>query len=1085
MPSDYVRISEENRQEYGSNLTGWRDRLLLDLYEDRTHFIFELLQNAEDALRRRSGGSGRVSFALTHDAVCFSHFGDPFTTDDVRGVSAIALGLKETDLTAIGRFGIGFKSVYAITDRPEIHSGDEHFTVSDYVQPAAVPAIALAEGETVITLSLREIVDADDIARQFERLGEARTLLFLRGISEIEWAAEDGRSGSYRREELVEREGVRRVTLLGEANGEAPVEETWLVFSRNVHHKGKSAGFVELAFRITRDEDGANGIEVIHDSRLTAFFPTGIETHLGMLVQGPYRTTPARDNIPRDDEWNRHLVGETAELLVDALRHLRDERLLTAPVFEGLPLDRDQFSEGSLLAPLFDAVRDAVRSEPLLPAHRGGYVSARQARLTDRPGVRNLISRRQLVELLDEDEPVAWLAGGISRRHTAKFHRYLTQEQGVRQVDLSDLLWWLRSNDQFLAAQPDHWISNLYSFLGREGTQHWQLAFVPFIRLEGGTQVAPGTSARPVAFLPTEPPSGYPNTVRRAVCDSRPAREFLKSLGLRDPDLVDDVLSDILQRYEQDNPAIPDDEYEAHVQRILGAFDGASREQRVRLTAALRDTSFVRVVDAGTGERSFVRPRDAYLATRSLRALFGGVPSVLLVGEPLQREDVTRLLDACGASRTLAVEESVASGNYDRRRPRDEFWEPFGITSDERSEMRRQASQGRITRNSRQVLTNREYRGVEVLLNHLSTLPGADAAARAKLLWDALRAAPRKGFEGTYVWTHYGDHTGSFDSTAIRLLNSTAWVPDGSGGLQTPDRVEFASLGWTQERFLESVIKFRQPEAPSVLATLAEEAGVDLEGLEAFKEAQDEGFSGEDIREAARELRRRRDTARPAPGGCADAGGDGAPAGPRGFGGLTPVTGGKASAGEGVPGDVERTGAGETEGGGNAGGRVGGASGGNTRAGATRSRFVSYISVSTETEGDPDPDGLGNEERMALEEAAITLILDHEPTLRRTPANNPGYDLYEADGSGAPVRWVEVKAISGDWGSRPVALTHTQFDLARQKGEAYWLYVVERAGSDDANVVRIANPAGRSSTYTLDEGWRGAPPEEEARRCEV
>ena len=115
-----------------------------------------------------------------------------------------------------------------------------------------------------------------------------------------------------------------------------------------------------------------------------------------MLVQGPYRTTPARDNIPRDDEWNRHLVGETAELLVDALRHLRDERLLTARVFETLPLDRDHFSEGSLLAPLFDSMYEAVASEPLLPAHRGGYVSARQARLTHQQGLRNLISRPQL-----------------------------------------------------------------------------------------------------------------------------------------------------------------------------------------------------------------------------------------------------------------------------------------------------------------------------------------------------------------------------------------------------------------------------------------------------------------------------------------------------------------------------------------------------------------------------------------------------------------------------------------------------------------------------------------------------------------
>ena len=43
------------------------------------------------------------------------------------GYVKIGESAKADDLTAIGRFGIGFKSVYAITDRPEIHSGPEDF----------------------------------------------------------------------------------------------------------------------------------------------------------------------------------------------------------------------------------------------------------------------------------------------------------------------------------------------------------------------------------------------------------------------------------------------------------------------------------------------------------------------------------------------------------------------------------------------------------------------------------------------------------------------------------------------------------------------------------------------------------------------------------------------------------------------------------------------------------------------------------------------------------------------------------------------------------------------------------------------
>src|SRR2546421_7571123 len=121
MASDYSAIREENRRRYGTDIGRIGPMLLADRYADRTHFIFELLQNAEDALARRSGWRGEraVNFHLTPTALRVSHFGQPFDEADVRGVCGIAQSTKR-NLTAIGRFGIGFKSVYAFTDRPEI-----------------------------------------------------------------------------------------------------------------------------------------------------------------------------------------------------------------------------------------------------------------------------------------------------------------------------------------------------------------------------------------------------------------------------------------------------------------------------------------------------------------------------------------------------------------------------------------------------------------------------------------------------------------------------------------------------------------------------------------------------------------------------------------------------------------------------------------------------------------------------------------------------------------------------------------------------------------------------------------------------
>ena len=57
MASDYEAIRADNQRHYGTDVGRYGKRLLTDLYDDRSHFIYELLQNAEDALRRRGSAA--------------------------------------------------------------------------------------------------------------------------------------------------------------------------------------------------------------------------------------------------------------------------------------------------------------------------------------------------------------------------------------------------------------------------------------------------------------------------------------------------------------------------------------------------------------------------------------------------------------------------------------------------------------------------------------------------------------------------------------------------------------------------------------------------------------------------------------------------------------------------------------------------------------------------------------------------------------------------------------------------------------------------------------------------------------------
>jgi len=145
---------------------------------------------------------------------------------------------------------------------------------------------------------------------------------------------------------------------------------------------------------------------------------------------------------------------------------------------------------------------------------------------------------------------------------------------------------------------------------------------------------------------------------------------------------------------------------------------------------------------------------------------------------------------------------------------------------------------------------------------------------------------------------------------------------------------------------------------------------------------------------------------------------------------------------------------------------------GKSAPGAGGSRpFISYVGTHPHDE-ETDPDGLDHATRMAIESQAIDKIIALDPSLQRTPDGNPGFDLYETDAAGKPIRWVDVKSMTGSLADRPVGLSRIQFDCARDRGAAYWLYVVEHAtNTEKARILRIQDPVAHSRTFTFDRGW--------------
>jgi hypothetical protein len=776
LAADYEKIRAENIARYGWD-TAVLD-LLGQLYSERTHFIFELIQNAEDA------GATELAFELFDDRLELRHDGRPFTAADVRGVCGVGNSEKAGDLTKIGKFGIGFKSVYAYTRSPRVYSGGEAFRIENYVRPFAVePLDDLAERDTLLVFPFdHDEVPASAAVQEISAaLGAIApaTLLFLRHIARLRVA-----------DTVISRRvengpGTSRSVRLSKGRA----TEQWLAWQRPA---GDFPGYkVEVAFRLDHDR-----ITRCASSPLTVFLPTQKETFLGFLIQGPYRTTPARDNIGEQDPANQALVRETGALLIDVLAELRASDGLTPDVLAAMPLDSARFPAGSIFHPLFIRVRDALRDCELIPAANGGYHRASDVRLAADPG---------LHELFGAGDPYFFVPENL----IPELRRYLRDEVGIEEVTSAAVV--ATATAEFLQEKTDEWIARFYAFVYSDPALWRASRFAgepagiartrPVIRLEDGSHVAAVDSQdRPAVYLPRPGGgrTGFP-TVRRAIADSPVAQPFLNALDLATPDVTDEAVQLVLPKYDQLNAASMDAErHDADLDLVLRALDEAPAGKRQELLERLRRTTFLVGENAATGEQRLLPPPRLYQRSRNLETYFDGNPGVWFAAD--------RYGPWLVQLREMGVREAVEV----RARPPG----PLGhvILADQ------------FARHERGVDgfdPDAEIDGLDFALGHPSQ-------ARSEFVWNTLLAPNRRLLTGIVeksVRDEFVDSTRETVSSAIAAAaEREAWLPGPDGTFHRPAELSLDDLPptYARDETLAKALGMAQP----VIAEAARQLGV-------------------------------------------------------------------------------------------------------------------------------------------------------------------------------------------------------------------------------------------------------------------
>ncbi len=310
----WVEANRENGFEEGIK------HLLTDLYPDDAHFIYELLQNAEDA------GASKVRFILNKDNATFEHNGNRlFSLKDVEAITSIGFSTKKDDPTSIGKFGIGFKAVFAYTATPEVESDEYHFRIQDMVVPHTEGLFpgALGEAKTCFVFPFDNPKKpaekaCAEIEKNLRQLNE-NTLLFLSNIRKIEYQLPDSTTGSLERREHPNNGDRIEISIICPGNP-GPDSFHYLRFTKDVDiqdEDGKSKHCrIAAAFGIGKSERGGWKITSLDPGQVCIYFPATKETSkLRFHLHAPFASTVARDSV-RECSANDKLRDHLSNLVV-------------------------------------------------------------------------------------------------------------------------------------------------------------------------------------------------------------------------------------------------------------------------------------------------------------------------------------------------------------------------------------------------------------------------------------------------------------------------------------------------------------------------------------------------------------------------------------------------------------------------------------------------------------------------------------------------------------------------------------------------------------------------------------------------
>ncbi|XP_068725664.1 uncharacterized protein [Montipora capricornis] len=401
------KLVQRQREREGRGL----HRLSTELYSRDTHFVLELVQNADDNSYPDEGsvaGFPSLVFVLESDKIVVFNNEIGFMEKNIRALCDVGKSTKGAHRYGyIGQKGIGFKSVFRVSDCPEVHSngyrvrfdaksgpigyilpqwieeGDmEDQTIGDELDcvkegnkhEKQVDALGseYKTWSTRIVLPLKEEhrgTEKSSLAARFRDVHPS-LLLFLHRLRAIHIFDKENNT----RRQMIRRDLGDNIMEVSHTQG----KDRWLVIKKeldasNIQTKENvETTELALAFPLFGDADQEPTLDkrrqTLPQQNVFAYLPLR-SYGFRFIIQGDFEVPSSREDVDSDKSWNQWLREEIPQLFVEAMSVFMDHPSVSglssvASYFQFVPLEEEILD---FFTPVARHILTLLQGKPCVP----------------------------------------------------------------------------------------------------------------------------------------------------------------------------------------------------------------------------------------------------------------------------------------------------------------------------------------------------------------------------------------------------------------------------------------------------------------------------------------------------------------------------------------------------------------------------------------------------------------------------------------------------------------------------------------------------------------------------------------------